>query len=442
MIKKVPQLYLLLSLCSPLVSYADNLLETFNLAVQNDPYLGAAQAARLALMEEHTQTFTKYFPTIALYSEVGKRSQNLQQVAVADTEGEILGTKIYDEFSTSISLTQPLYNAAIFRNRKVSEVKVIQAELTYRIAQESLIFRVSEGYFGILAGEDFLRFARGEKNAIARQLSQAKDRFKLGLSAITDVHEAQARHDLALAQEINAETELENLKEQLRRITGKLHNQLAPLKPDTPLIPPSPSNMEDWTSAAKDQNLHIAHKKLEADLINEQKKVIRAGHFPIVDLSTSYGYYKSGGAFFEQSIDARVSVNFYMPIFQGNILASKSRQQHYNFERTIQETEAKEREVLQLTRGAYLGVLAGMSYVKALGQATKSSALALKATTAGFDVGTRSAIQVFDAQRELFRIQRGYANARYDYVMNMLRLKIAVGLLSVDDLEQINSWLR
>lgn len=441
MIKKVPQIGLIiLSLCAPLVVSADNLLETFNLAIQNDPTLKAAQSARMALLEEHSQTFSKYFPTISIYSQVGKKSQNLQQVAFVSDD--ILGTTIYDEINLGISLIQPLYNVAIYRNRSVSEVKVVQAELDYRIAQESLIYRLSEGYFGVLASQDSLNYARGEKNAIARQLKQAKERFKIGLSAVTDVHEAQARHDIAIAMEINAESELADQKEQLRQVTGKLHNQLLPLKPDTPLIPPTPVNMEDWTEAARDQNLHIAKKKLEADLIKEQKEVTRAGHFPTLDLYSTYGYNKSGGAFFWESVDATVSVNFNMPLFKGNILASKTRQQQYTFEQTIQEIEAKEREVLKQTRSAYLGVLAGMSYVKALNQAVKSSAQALKTTIAGFDVGTRSAIQVLNAQRELFQNQRGYSRARYDYILSMLKLKIAVGLLSIDDLEQINSWLQ
>ncbi|HFD33185.1 MAG TPA: hypothetical protein ENJ28_10840 [Gammaproteobacteria bacterium] len=443
---KVPQgLVLALFLfVLPMLSWADNMLDAFELAIDNDPNLKAAQYARKALLEEHSQTLAKYFPTITLYSHVDKTAQDLKQVAFDNQPPapSLLRTTTFSNINFGINLKQPIFNLANFRNRNVSEVKVIQAELNYRISQEDLIYRIAERYFAVLAAQDALNFARAEKNAIARQLKQTKERFKIGLTAVTDVHEAQARHDMALAQEIKAESELADVKEAMRRVTGKLHNRLAMLKADTPLIPPSPSNMNDWIDAARDQNLHIAQQKLEADLIVEKMGVTRAGHFPTLDFNASYGYNKYGGPFFTESLDAIISLDFNMTLFKGNIIASKIRQAQFKLDQKIQEIDAKEREILQQTRSAYLGILAGMSYVKALGQAMKSSEQALKATNAGFDVGTRTAIQVLDAQRELFRSQRDYSSARYEYILNMLRLKMAVGLLSIDDIEQINSWLQ
>ena len=443
MIKKVPQAILaLICFILPALSFADNLLDAFELAIESDPNLKAAQFARKALMEEHSQTLAKYFPTIVFYSTAGKTSQDLRAVAFDDPNDSSIRTTVYNELNFGIDLRQPIFNLKNFRSRNVSEVQVVQAELKYRTSQEALLFRVAERYFGVLAGTDKLNFARAEKNAIARQLNQTKERFKLGLIAVTDVHEAQARHDMALAQEIKAESDVANDKEVLRRITGADHQQLMMLKADTPLTPPSPSNLNDWIAAARDQNLHIASKKLEADLIKEKMEVLRAEHFPTLDFTATYGYNKSGGPFFQESLDANISLDFNMTIFKGNILASKVRQLKYQFDEKIQEIEEKEREILQQTRSAYLGILAGMSYVKALSQAMKSSEQALKATNAGFDVGTRTAIEVLDAQRELFRSQRDYASSRYEYMLNMLRLKMAVGLLSIDDLEQINSWLQ
>jgi len=443
MIKKVPQGFMaLICLLLSATTSADNLLDVFELAIKSDPNLKAAQYARKALLEEHAQTLAKYFPTISVNANVGKISQDLRQVAFDDTENTLIGTSAYNEANFGIYLKQPLFNLKNVRNRNVSEVRVVQAELNYRISQEALLFRVTERYFGVLAGQDKLNFARAEKNAIARQLRQTKDRFKIGLTAVTDVHEAQSRHDMALAQEIKAESELADDKEALRGITGQIHEHLLMLKADTPLTPPSPANMNDWIDAARDQNLHITIKKLEADLIKQKISVSRAEHFPTLDFNASYGYNKIGGPFFIESLDARVSLDLNMTLFEGNIQASKIRQQRHRFDQKIQEIEGKEREILQQTRSAYLGILAGMSYVKALGQAMKSSEQALKATNAGFDVGTRTAIQVLDAQRELFRSQRDFSSSRYDYMINMLRLKMAVGLLSIDDLEQINNWLQ
>ena len=443
MIKKVPHAILALICFSlPAISFADDLLDAFEFAIESDPNLKAAQYARKALIEEHSQTLAKYFPTVSLYSNVGKNAQNLRSVAFDDPDDTLIGTSVYNELNLGIELVQPIFNLKNFRSRNVSEVQVVQAELKYRTSQEALLFRVAERYFGVLASFDKLNFARAEKNAIARQLQQTKERFKLGLIAVTDVHEAQARHDMALAHEISAESTVANDKEGLRRVTGVLHTRLAMLKADTPLTPPAPANINDWIAAARNQNLHTAVIKLEADLIKEKMNVLRADHFPTLDFKASYGYNKSGGPFFEESLDANISLDFNMTLFKGNILASKVRQLKHQFDQKIQEIEAKEREILQQTRSAYLGILAGMSYVKAISQAMKSSEQALKATNAGFEVGTRTAIEVLDAQRDLFRNQRDYAQSRYDYMLNMLRLKMAVGLLSIDDLEQINSWLQ
>ena len=443
MIKKVSQAILaLVFFILPLSTFADNLLDSFELAIKSDPTLKAAQYSRKALLEEHAQTLAKYFPTVKVYSTAGKIAQDLKAVAFDDPNNSLIRTSVYNELNVGINLTQPIFNLKTYRSRNISEVQVIQAELKYRTSQEELLFRVAQRYFEVLASFDKLNFARAEKNAIARQLQQTKERFKLGLIAVTDVHEAQSRHDMALAHEIRAESQLDDKKEGLRRVTGVLPKQLAMLKANTPLIPPAPTNINDWTSAARDQNLHIAIIKLEADLLKEKMEVLRAGHFPTLDFNASYGYNKSGGPFFQESLDAIVSLDFNMTLFEGNILSSQIRQVKHQFDQKIQEIEAKEREILQQTRSAYLGILAGMSYVKAISQAMKSSEQALKATNAGFDVGTRTAIEVLDAQRDLFRNQRDYASARYEYMLNMLRLKMAVGLLSIDDLEQINSWLQ
>ncbi|MDH5259715.1 MAG: TolC family protein, partial [Gammaproteobacteria bacterium] len=218
MIKKVPQGLLLALICFtlPAVAVADSMLNAFELAIDSDPDLKAAQAGRKAMLEEHAQTLAKYFPTVTVYSHVGKVAQDLKEVAFADES--ILGNTVYNEVNFGIALTQPVFNLTNFRNRNVSEVQLVQAELQYRISQEALLFRVAERYFGVLGGQDALNFARAEKNAIARQLRQTKERFKIGLTAVTDVHEAQARHDMALAQEIKAESELANDKEVLRRV--------------------------------------------------------------------------------------------------------------------------------------------------------------------------------------------------------------------------------
>jgi len=443
-------LLLLILLYAPVTSQAENLVDIFQLAIENDSELKAAQSAKQALLTKEPQAYSKFYPRISAESSTGKVSQDLIAAANATTfdpfsqvvqDESLLGRNIYSQFNAKLSLVQPLYDVKIFRNRKVAEVDTVKAELEYRIAQQDLIFRVAESYFNVLASTDELNFARSEKNAITRQLEQTKQRFQVGLTAVTDVHEAQARHDLALAQEIKAETEVAKQQEILRRITGTIHNDLMRLKVDMPLIPPSPSSIVDWTDAARSQNFDVAVIKYDADKIRYQMEVMRGENFPKIELRASYGYNKWGGPYSQESTDAIIALDINMSLFEGNAVNYKVAELQHKFDEAIFKVDLKEKMVLQITRQAYLGVLAGMSYVKALQQALQSSEKALRATNAGFEVGTRTAIEVLDAQRELFRGQRDYASARYEYLLNTLQLKKAVGLLSIDDLEQINNWL-
>ena len=439
-------LFMLLGIIIPNISIAENLVDAFQLSLANDPELKAAKFAKIAEQEARPQAMASLFPTIKITSHAGKASQDVRETWTftdLDSDGvnDDLGLSIYNEANLTLTLKQPLFNMTSLRNLKVSNIKLTQAELNYRIAQQALLLRVAERYFNVLSASDSLKFARAEKNAIARQLQQTKHRFQVGLTAVTDVHESQAWHDLAVANEIKAETALANEREALRRITGDIRGNLMTLKDDTPLVPPSPTSMKDWTEAAKGSNLKIAEIKLQADILRLEMDVVRASNYPTLDFNVFYGYNEYGGAYEQKTLDGLASLELNMTIFEGNISSSKIKQKKNRFEQTLQLIEAKEREVSQQTRNAYLGVLAGMSYVKALAQALKSSNQALQSTNAGFEVGTRTAVEVLNAQRELFRSQRDYALARYEYVINMLKLKVAVGLLSIDDLEQINNWL-
>ncbi len=444
------RLLLFLLVCHlPANSHAENLLDVFQQAIESDSQLKAAQSARQAMLTHKPQATADFFPRLSAEGSTGKVVQNLKDAAGAETISpttgkvisSILGQNIYNQISLTLKLKQPLYNVEIFRSRKLAEIDSVKAELNYRIAQQDLIFRVAKAYFNVLAGTDELNFARAEKNAIARQLEQTKQRFNAGLTAVTNVHEAQARHDMAVAQEIMAETELAKRQEALRRITGKTYDNLMQLKPDMPLTPPTPGNMDDWTEAARAQNFQIAALKYDADKIKQQMEVTRGKHYPTLDLSASYGYNKWGGPYRQESTDAMVSLDFYVSLFEGNKISQQLREQRHRFDEAIHKIDVKEREIMQEVRQAFLSVIAGMSYVKAISQAMQSSENALRATQAGFDVGTRTAVEVLDAQRELFRSQRDFARARYDYLLNTLRLKLSVGLLTIDDLEQINNWL-
>ncbi len=430
-------------LALPNLATAENLVEVLRLSLANDPLLNAAIHQKQADLEIRPQARAKLLPTIKLYSRAGRAIQNVHETWLGPPSGTnpLLGSSTYNDFRVTLSLNQPLLNLPHLKNLKTSDIKLALSELNYRVTLQALYLRVAERYFGVLSAGDSLLFARAKKTAIIQQLQQTKHRLEIGLIAATEVHESQARHDLAIANEMKAATAFSNQQETLRRLTGEKSNRLAPLKKNTPLVPPTPSNVEDWVTAAKNSNLNIAQNKLLSEILRLEKEAIRASNYPTIDFNIRYGYNQYGGSFRSTTVDGLASIDLNMTLYEGNISSSKVTQKTHQLKQALRLTEATEREVIQQTRDAYLGVLAGMAYVKALAQALISSDRAFQSTKAGFDVGTRTAIDVLNAQRALFRSKRDLSLARYDYILNTLKLKAAVGLLSIDDLEEVNSWL-
>ncbi|MDH5544461.1 MAG: TolC family outer membrane protein [Gammaproteobacteria bacterium] len=431
----------------PAISLAEGLLDVFNLAIENDPQLRAAMANRDAIKEAKAQAFADFLPSVNSTASVTQYYQVYDLYLVYFENGAppveaSYGLNMFKSYQGYLTLRQPVFDMELLARNKTANLEVTRSVLGYRIAQQELIYRVIERYFEVLQKTGDLNFARAEKKAVARQLRTTKARFDAGLIAVTDVHEAQARHDLSVALEIMSESELALAEEKMREVTGQSPKQLFPLREETPLVPPTPTNINDWVNAARLQNLRIAEQQLKADVANQRINEIKARYFPKFDITANGGYVDYGGAYSQVYKDANVSLNMNMELYKGGRTRSEIRQARKQHESESHTLDQIEREVLTETRSAYLGVLAGMSYVKAINQATQSSGKALAATEAGFDVGTRTAVQVMDAQRELFRNQRDYAHARYQYILNTLKLKKAVGLLTIDDIEQINSWLQ
>lgn len=421
---------------------AENLVDLFNLALDNDALLKAAQAKRDGAKEARPQSIANFLPKIEVVGSIGRYSQDLQSFGLI-TDPIFLVPETYTLSRFSLNLRQPILNLQHWIELSGANMQLTRADIEYRTAQQNLLLRLAESYFTVLTKEGGLNFARAEKNAIARQLQTTRQRYDVGIVAVTDVHEAQARHDLAVAQEILAETELAAAQEKLRQITGIVPRTLFKLRAQTPLVPPTPTNINEWVDAARSQNLLIALQQLNADIAKNAVEQKRAEQYPTLDVTGRYGYFDQNGTGINAQTyqDSLISLDLSYSIFEGNRSSSLVRQAVKRQEEENQKTEQIEREVMSNTRSAYLGVLAGMSYVKALGQALTSSESALKATEAGFDAGTRTAIEVLDAQRELYRNQREFVRARVEYILNTLRLKEAVGLLTIDDIEQVNGWL-
>jgi len=426
-----------LSLGLPLTAHADDLLAIFNIAKDRDPTLRQAAANRKADFEAKPQSVAALLPNIRARADTVDNSQEVQNSGFFPNVSESFNTNSY-----AITLTQPLYRHELLVALRQADSTTQRAEANFQSARQDLILRVADAYFNVLAAIDNLEFARAEKEATQRQLDDAKQRFDVGLVAITDVLEAQARYDLTVAQEITADNTLANTREALQEITGEYHENLKILRPEIPLLSPDPDSVDEWVKQADENNLQLVSARQTGEIARQEINRQRAGHYPTLDIVAQRSNSVSNSQFGRETDTDTIGLELNVPIFAGGGVVSRTREARYRFQAATEGLEVTRRSVLRQTRNAYLGVLAGISRVKALQQAVISNEKALEASTAGLEVGTRTIVDVLLTQRELFRARASYARARYDYILNTLRLKQAAGSLSIDDLSGINAWLQ
>ena len=426
----------------PAVSNGQNLIQIYNLAVTNDPELKRADAARLAALEARPQARSRFLPSVNVGANYTYQHQDLTTFPFLGSASENTAGS-YPTDGYSLNLSQPLFYYDAFVQNRQADAKVAQAEAQFEAARLNLMLRVAERYFDVLAAQDNLSFAQAEKKATERQLEQTKQRFNVGLIAITDVHEAQASYDLTVAQEISAQNRLSNANEALREVTGQYHKELFALMKDTPLITPEPADIDKWAETALKQNLQLISSQFAVDIAANQIKFQRAQRYPTLDLVGSHNYSDNSDSLFfpTKTTSDVVSIQLNWNLFQGGRVSSLARQASYQFNEAEATLEQQRRSTVRQTRDAYLGVIAGISRVKALNQSVISHRSALEATEAGLEVGTRTTVDVLNARTNLYLAERDYAQSRYDYILNTLRLKQAAGLLSERDLDAINKWL-
>ena len=338
-----------------------------------------------------------------------------------------------------LDIRHPIYNRERTVGLAQADSRIARADILYAAARQGLMMRVSERYFQVLAAEDGIRFARATLEAFEQQLEQSQQRFDVGLIAITDVEEARAGFDLARAQLIAAENALDTAREALRETTGQYQEKLSALA-EMPLVTPEPANIDEWTQVALDMNLRLLAARHQAETARREIERAEAGHSPTVDAVGSYGMYDDqsrGGVTRDASIGVRLSISLYT----GGSVVSRTRESRHRYQKALDELEREQRRAQRETRDAYLGVNSEISRVIALEQAVRSSETAADAIEAGFQVGTRTSVDVLDAKRDLFRARNDLARARYSYILNVLDLKRAAGILSEDDLRLVSTWL-
>lgn len=414
---------------------AEDLLQVYAMAYQTDPILKQVIAQRQSVGEGAVQAFSKFLPLVGLSAD----SQYI------DTDPAGSSSNSYNKHGYSVNLNQSIFDNQNYVNYRISDLQISKAEANLSAAQQDLIIRTADAYFAVLSAMDTLEFSKAQRKAIGRQLEQAKRRYEVGIIAITDVHEAKAGYDNANAEVIAAENSLQVAKETLREVAGKYIDTVTPLADKIPLDPPKPQKIQHWVDQALSGNYTLIAAKEDAEVQRENINLQRSGHYPTLGLTASYGYSKNNNPVYNfqpQSHDKVIGVNLSIPIYEGNAVTSRTRQAQYDFQSSQDFYNQIRNSTEKNTRSSYLNVISEVSRVQALKQAVISSESALKATEAGFEVGTRTIVDVLNVQSSLFRAKQDHSIARYTYILNVLRLKQSSGELVRADLETVNGWLK
>jgi outer membrane protein len=433
-------LLVFLWLVIPLPGFADDILSVYQLAVESDPQLQAAKAAYQATLEVIPQSRAALLPNLGATGVVTRDRYHNRNPAAGEPENTYATNKTF-----GAQLTQAIYQRESFLKLEQTDTVVAQSKAQLTAAEQDLILRVATRYFLVLGAQDNLAFVKGDKEAIGRTLDQAQQRFDVGLSAITDVLEARARYDIAVSDEINAEKLLADAREALREVTGVEPGTLEVLQPEIPLIPPDPAVEEQWVTVATDQNPLLLAARAATETARQEIDIQRAGHYPTLDLTADYAWRNNdfgGFGISQERNDSSIGVQMTLPLYTGGLVSANTRQSQHQFTQA-QETQVQQRRATERqARDYFRGVMTGISKVTALEQAVVSNEKALEAAEAGFDVGTRTIVDVLDTQRDLLSAKRDHARSRYDYLLDILRLKQAAGSLEENDLRLINALLQ
>ena len=422
---------------------ADDLQSVYEQAKIADPLVLKAQALYLAAEEDIDIARATLLPQInatAGYSTGEREAMALGNVVTTET----------DSINWGVSLNMQIYHHDSWLRLGNAEKAAHRSDISYQVAKQDLIIRVTEAYFNVLSAKDDLEFAIAEKAAIERQLEQTKQRYAVGLTAITDVHEAQAQYDNAVTEEIRAENSVYNAEEALRVITNVYPKNLSTL--DTVRFStsrPVPDTANEWQQTAEAKNLDLIANKISMDIAKENINIARSGHYPTIDFSGRYGSQKDegvnlvGASYKDPYLDNySIGVNLTVPIYSGGATVSATEQAKNNYVAASQDLAQTHRDVVRVARNSYNNVIASISGIRSLEQSVVSAESALKATEAGFEVGTRTIVDVLDSTRNLYNAKRNLSSTRYGYINSVLLLKRAGGTISEQDIADINAGLK
>ena len=441
----------------PGMAGAEDLLQAYQQARDSDPVLAQAGAQQRATREGITQARALLLPQISAsysYNRDHGTSSSTQPFNTSAGFQIFSFTSSNRSYGTTLqgTLSQTLFDFSKWSNYKASQAQAASQDASYEAQAQNLYLRVATAYFAVLTARDQLSFAEANEKALASQLDQAQQRFNVGLAAITDVNQAKAQHDAAVATVISSRNTLDDAREALTQITGKPATDLRILRDDIPLVPPTPSDQEAWVNQALAQNPALLAQLQQVRSADDSISAARAGHLPTLSAQLTYtrapgwgdqssrlfGAYHTNTTRYDTAIGVVLSV----PIFSG--FATQSRVRQAIDQRDVQQDvlEQDRRALVRNTRNAYRSIIAGISSVEANRQAVISAKSSLEATQAGYEVGTQTIVDVLLAQQTLFQAESAYSQARHALVINQLTLRADAGTLGYQDLEQVNALLK
>ncbi|HVI53564.1 MAG TPA: TolC family outer membrane protein [Luteibacter sp.] len=455
---------------TPFASHAEDLLDAYRQARANDPVLSQADSTRLATGEGVDQARALLLPQvngslgITQSNPAGPSRSVLTDAAgnpLLDGNGNpLLSSDIGHtrQRALSATVTQSVLDLSKYADLKAAHASADSQNATYEAALQQLATRVATAYFQVLTNDDALTFAKANEQALARQLEQAQQRFDVGLSAITDVQDAKAQHDTSVAAVITAENTLADSREALTQITGKPADNLKKLREQLPMDAPSPNDPKAWVAEAIKSSPSILAAQYNVESTEHSISAARAGHLPTIDASLGYnkttawtqnggaGSAATAGTLGSSSSNGRgatsVGLTLNVPIFSGGLTQSRVRQSIYQRDAAQDSLESVRRQVVRDTLNFYRSVVAGISKVEATKAAVESSESARDATQAGFEVGTRTIVDVLIAQQNLTQSLSDYSQARHQFILDKLLLKQTAGTVDIKDLEEVNALLQ
>ena len=467
---KLLSLALALSAIS-LPSHGEDLLDAYREARANDPVLSQADAQRLSVGENVNQARALLLPQISAGLSVsqtnGRSNSNGNSVDYGANsylcQGIDAGTGTYDctgplqssgtSERTGHARTRDIsgtLSQTVFDLSKIADLRAARSQTNaqdelYQAALQNLFVRVATAYFNVLTSQDNLAFAKANEGAYKQQYEQSDQRFKVGLSAITDVYQAKSFYESAKAQTIAASNELDDAREALSQITGKPTGDLKKLRDDLPMDPPSPNDQKAWVDRAMQNNPNILSDKFSVDAAEHSISAARAGHLPTINANVSYGksatWYENSSLHYRTPSSTTVGLTLSVPIFEGGATQSRVRQSIYQRDAAQDTLESQRRQVARDTLNYYRSVIAGISQVGAAKAAVDAGQKALDATRAGFSVGTKTILDVLTAIQTLTSSESQYSQARHQFILDKLLLQQAAGSADLKDIQAINMLL-